>query len=64
MLSSEDPIANKLVFARDQDIKDALGIYVRQYDTLDMDYLKKTAKRIGVYDALDDLRKKYELQEK
>jgi len=60
--SPEDTIANKLVFAREQDIKDALGIYVRQYETLDMDYLENTAKRIGVLQGLKDLMKKYERQ--
>ncbi len=58
----EDTIVNKLVFAREQDIKDALGILVRQYDTLDMDYLEKTTKSIGVNDILKDLKKKYERQ--
>ncbi len=62
--SPEDTIANKLVFAREQDITDALGIYVRQYDTLDIDYLENTTKKIGVHDALSDLRKKYERQRK
>lgn len=60
--SPEDTIVNKLVFAREQDIKDALGILVRQYDTLDMDYLEKTTKSIGVNDILKDLKKKYERQ--
>lgn len=58
--SPEDTIVNKLVFAREQDIKDALGIFVRQYDSLDIEYLEATAKKIGVYDALMDLRYKYE----
>ena len=35
--SPEDMIANKLVFGSEQDIKDAEGIYVRQFDNLDMD---------------------------
>lgn len=58
--SPEDTIVNKLVFAREQDLKDALGIFVRQYDSLDMDYLEDTAKKIGVSEALRDLGKKYE----
>ena len=58
--SPEDTIVNKLVFAREQDIKDALGILVRQYDVLDIDYLENTAKKIGVYDSLRELREKYE----
>lgn len=58
--SPEDTIVNKLAFAREQDIKDALGIFVRQYDSLDIEYLEATAKKIGVYDALENLRYKYE----
>lgn len=58
--SPEDTITNKLVFAREQDIKDALGILVRQYDALDIDYLERTAKKIGVYDYLMELIEKYE----
>lgn len=58
--SPEDTIVNKLVFAREQDIKDALGILVRQYDALDIGYLENTAKKIGVYDSLRELREKYE----
>ncbi|MDP2845465.1 MAG: hypothetical protein Q8N79_05245 [Candidatus Methanoperedens sp.] len=58
--SPEDTIANKLVFAREQDVKDALGILVRQYDVLDIGYLENTAKKIGVYDSLRELREKYE----
>jgi len=58
--SPEDTIINKLVFAREQDIKDALGILVRQYDALDIVYLEDTAKKIGVYDSLMELREKYE----
>lgn len=58
--SPEDTIVNKLVFAREQDVKDALGILVRQYDVLDIVYLENTAKKIGVYDSLRELREKYE----
>lgn len=58
--SPEDTIANKLLFSREQDFKDALGIYVRQQDNLDMEYLTYICKKIGVYDALLDLRKRYE----
>ena len=60
--SPEDTIANKLVFAREQDINDALGVYVRQYELLDMDYLENTAKRIGIIQGLKDLNKEYERQ--
>lgn len=58
--SPEDTIANKLLFSREQDFKDALGIYVRQYNTLDLEYLTYICKKIGVYDAFLDLKKRYE----
>ncbi len=58
--SPEDTIANKLLFSREQDIKDALGIYARQYDILKMEYLTDICKKIGVYDTLLDLKKRYE----
>lgn len=58
--SPEDIIANKLLFSREQDIKDALGIYTRQYDSLNMEYLESICKKIRVYDALIDLRKIFE----
>lgn len=58
--SPEDTIANKLLFSREQDIKDALGIYTRQCDSLNMEYLESICKKIKVYDALLDLRKMFE----
>lgn len=58
--SPEDTIANKLLFSREQDIKDALGIYARQYNILKMEYLTDICKKIGVYDTLLDLKKRYE----
>ncbi len=57
---AEDTIANKLLFSREQDIKDALGIYTRQYNSLNMEYLDSICKKIRVYDALLDLRKMFE----
>ncbi len=56
--SPEDTIANKLIFAREQDVKDALGIYVRQYDNLNMEYLEKICKKMGVNNELQDLKAK------
>ncbi len=58
--SPEDTIANKLLFSREQDIKDALGIFVRQYNILNMGYLTDICKKIGVYNILLDLKKRYE----
>ncbi len=59
LASPEDTIANKLLFGREQDLEDALGIYVRQYDALDMDYLESICKKIGVSDSLQNLRMRY-----
>ncbi|MCX9011338.1 MAG: hypothetical protein OIN66_09465 [Candidatus Methanoperedens sp.] len=61
---AEDTIANKLLFGRERDVEDALGIYVRQHDALNMEYLESICKKIGVYDALGDLRKRYEKYER
>jgi hypothetical protein len=61
--SPEDTIANKLLFSREQDIKDALGIYIRQYNSLKMEYLERISKKIGVYDGLLDLKKMYKKYE-
>jgi len=58
--SPEDTIANKLLFSREQDLNDAQGIYVRQYDVLDMEYLENVCEKLGVRDALYDLRRNYE----
>jgi len=62
--SPEDTIANKLLFSREQDVNDAQGIYARQYDVLDMEYLENVCEKLGVRDALFDLKKKYEIYEK
>ncbi len=43
----------------EQDVEDALGEYVRQYDALCMDYLESICKKNGVYDALKNLRMRY-----
>jgi len=56
--SPEDVIANKLLFGSEQDIKDAEGIYVRQLASLDMKYLKKFCKEMGVKDELTKMEKR------
>ncbi len=52
MASPEDTIINKLIFAREHDINDAIGIYVRQTGKLDEKYIEENAKKRGVYDEL------------
>lgn len=56
--SAEDTIANKLLFGSDQDIKDAMGIYIRQLDNLDMDYLTKTCKQLKIYNDFLEMKKR------
>ena len=48
--SPEDTIANKLLFGSDQDMRDAEGIYVRQFGNLEMAYLEERCKKLEVYD--------------
>nr|QNO52115.1 hypothetical protein GAKKPHMA_00021 [Methanosarcinales archaeon ANME-1 ERB6] len=58
--SPEDTIANKLLFGSEQDVKDAEGIYARQFDDLDMAYLEKRCKRLGVYEEVLTMKKRVE----
>jgi hypothetical protein len=46
--SAEDTIANKLVFGSEQDLKDAEGIFIRQLGKLDMAYLGRICREMGV----------------
>jgi len=57
LASLEDTIANKLLFGREQDIKDAEGIYVRQGKKLDMEKLERKCKSLGVYEEFQDMKK-------
>ncbi|MGB7532796.1 MAG: nucleotidyltransferase [Halobacteriota archaeon] len=58
--SPEDTIANKLLFGSEQDVKDAEGIYARQFDNLDMVYLEKRCKKLGVYEEFLTMKKRVE----
>lgn len=58
--SPEDTIANKLLFGSEQDVKDAEGIYVRQFDNLDMAYLEKRCKKLGVYEEFLTMKRRVE----
>ncbi len=48
--SPEDTIANKLLFGSEQDVKDAEGIYARQFENLDMAYLEERGEGLEVYE--------------
>jgi hypothetical protein len=58
--SPEDMIANKLLFGSEQDIKDAEGIYVRQFDNLDMGYLAERCKKLDVVEELSAMKRRVE----
>ncbi len=58
--SPEDTIANKLLFGSEQDVKDAEGIYARQFENLDMAYLEKRCKKLGVYEEFLTMKKRVE----
>lgn len=58
--SPEDTIANKLVFGSEQDMKDAEGIYVRQLESLDMEYLEEICRDMGVYEDFIKMKRRVE----
>jgi hypothetical protein len=58
LASPEDMIANKLFSGSGQDIRDAEGIYARQYEHLDMNSLRSEAERLGVAEELTKMEKR------
>ena len=58
--SPEDLIANKLLFGSEQDIKDAEGMYARQFDNLDMVYLEERCKSLEVNEEFLMMKKRVE----
>ncbi len=54
----EHTIVMKLVYGSEQDVEDALGIYVRQGSRLDTTRMREFARRQGVLRALRDLERK------
>ncbi len=61
ILSPEDSILSKLEWSKGREsqtqFKDALGVIVVQWDSLDFDYLKKWAKELRIQDSLEQLLK-------
>lgn len=57
--SPEDTIANKLLFGSEQDIKDAIGIYIRQEENLNNEYLIKICKKLSVYRKFLAMKRKF-----
>jgi len=54
----EDAIASKLLFGSEQDVKDALAIYVRQLPKINQGYLEEACARMGVANKLRELNRK------
>ncbi len=54
----EHTIVMKLVFGSEQDVEDALGIYVRQRKRLDLRQMRQFARRQAVLGALRELERK------
>ncbi|MBE0516894.1 MAG: nucleotidyl transferase AbiEii/AbiGii toxin family protein [Methanophagales archaeon] len=58
--SPEDTIANKLLFGSEQDIKDAEGIYVRQFDNLETGYLTECCNNLDVLEEFSAMKRRVE----
>lgn len=50
LATAEDTIVNKLLFASEQDCRDAMGIYLRQRDSLDYDYIQRALSLLNIAD--------------
>ena len=61
VLSSEDSILSKLEWSKGREsetqFKDALGVMIVQWDSLDFDYMKKWAKELQIEDSREQLLK-------
>jgi hypothetical protein len=51
--SVEDTLVNKILFQGEQDLRDALGILIRDPEKLDFDYIRSTCDMLGIGDLLD-----------
>ena len=56
--SAEDTLANKLFFGSEQDLRDAEGIYIRQLGKLNMKYLERICREMGIKKELAQLKKR------
>lgn len=60
MASPEDIIIHKLRFGGESDMSDAKSIYIRQYGSLDMDYIITMCHQLGVYKDFLKMKKEVE----
>ncbi|WXG43802.1 MAG: hypothetical protein WED04_07170 [Promethearchaeati archaeon SRVP18_Atabeyarchaeia-1] len=58
LASPEDMIANKLFSGSEQDTRDAEGIYARQFQHIDVNGLRSTARKLGVSAQLSKMDKR------
>ncbi|MEM2865796.1 MAG: hypothetical protein QW098_01455 [Candidatus Hadarchaeales archaeon] len=56
--SAEDTLAHKLRVGGEQDLKDAEGIFIRQRGRLDMRYLERVCREMGVWRELAKLKRR------
>ncbi len=48
--TAEDTLINKILFQGEQDLRDALGIFSRKQQELDIDYIESTCKKLNILD--------------
>ncbi|MHA2221542.1 MAG: hypothetical protein ACXAAO_05745 [Candidatus Thorarchaeota archaeon] len=58
--SAEDTLVNKILFQGEQDLRDALGIFTRNHEKLDIEYIQSTSSMLGIQDLLDQFLKDME----
>lgn len=58
--SIEDTFVNKIFFQGEQDLRDALGIFKRNSENLDFDYIRSTCEMLGILHQLEQFLKHYE----
>ncbi|MGD9396631.1 MAG: DUF6036 family nucleotidyltransferase [Candidatus Thorarchaeota archaeon] len=52
--SAEDTFVNKILFQGEQDLRDALGIFKRNSENLDFNYIQSTCDILGIRKLLDE----------
>ncbi|MHA2045801.1 MAG: hypothetical protein ACW99G_13480, partial [Candidatus Thorarchaeota archaeon] len=56
----EDTLVNKILFQGEQDLRDALGIFTRNHEKLDIEYIQSISSMLGIQDLLDQFLKDME----
>jgi len=58
--SAEDTLVNKILFQGEQDLRDALGIFTRNHEKLDFDYIQSASQMLGILDSMKQFLKESE----